>query len=165
MPKSSIAKRLIYYLLTGLLLLGLVEYVNIVQPFDTQTQINLSTRVNLAKSHIVNYPATSSKNSLTGKMLGEKTAIDLVWKLAQVQHKAREIEQLTHGSIHVTALVDSTPTINQPYYIVRVYENHPDKSTNPIYWFRVLNPSGGIEALDLVDNKYIPLDKWNPDGR
>jgi len=165
MSESNIAKRLIYYLLRGLLLLGLGEYININQHLDTQTQINLSKRVNLSKSHMVNYPTISNKNFLSGKMLGEKTALDSVWKLAQVQHKAREIEQLTHGSIQVTALVDSTPTVNQPYYIIRVYENHPDKSTNPIYWFRVLNPSGGIEALDLVDNKYIPLDKWNPDGR
>ncbi|WP_254449477.1 hypothetical protein [Anabaena sp. UHCC 0253] len=102
-------------------------------------------------------------NSTT--ILDEKKALDLVWSLPKVQRKAREIQRLSRGSIRVSSRIDSYPTADEPYYVVSVIENHSDQTTSPIYWFRVSNPSGVVEALDLVQNQYISLDKWNPDGR
>lgn len=99
----------------------------------------------------------------TTKKLDKKKAQNLVWKLPQVQRKAKEIEQLSKGSIRVASIVDSSPTPEAPYYAVRVFENHPDKSKITIYWFRVLSPSGIIEPLDLIQDEYISLKKWNPE--
>ncbi|MEA5618317.1 hypothetical protein VB711_10780 [Cronbergia sp. UHCC 0137] len=110
-------------------------------------------------------PSTTVNVSQTTYSIDEKKALDLVWKLPQVKRKAREIERLSRGSIRVAAAVDSLPTSEEPYYVVRVLENHPDKSTSTVYWFRVLSSNGAIEALDWVNNKYISLEKWNPDGR
>lgn len=93
--------------------------------------------------------------------IDEKAAFELVWKLPIVQRKAREIQRLSKGTIRVTAVLDSSPTQEQPYYIIRVVENHV-KHTDTIYWFRVLHPSGTIEVLDLVENQFISLDKWKP---
>jgi hypothetical protein len=97
--------------------------------------------------------------------IDQQKAFNSVWNLPQVQRKAKEIENLSQGSIRVAAVVDSFPSTNAPFYIVRVFENHPDKTTSPVYWFRVSSSSGVIEPLDLVENEYIALEKWNPDGR
>jgi hypothetical protein len=95
------------------------------------------------------------------KAIDEKTAFNLVWQLPIVQRKAREIQRLSRGTIRVTAVLDSSPTDEQPYYIIRVVENHV-KHVDTIYWFRVLHPSGNIEVLDLVENQFIPLNQWKP---
>lgn len=91
--------------------------------------------------------------------IDEKTALNLVWKLPQVQRKAREIQRLSKGTIKVGAVVDGSPTPNEPYYTVRVFENQPDHDST-IYWFRVFNTSGLVEVLDVIENKYISLDEW-----
>ncbi|MEB3150415.1 MAG: hypothetical protein VKL60_15555 [Sphaerospermopsis sp.] len=97
--------------------------------------------------------------------IDKQTAFNSVWNLPQVQRKAKEIESLSQGSIRLSALVESSPTTDRPFYIVRVFENHPDKTTSPVYWFKVSSSTGVIQPLDLVQNEYIALEKWNPDGR
>ncbi|MBK1986310.1 hypothetical protein A0J48_001870 [Sphaerospermopsis aphanizomenoides BCCUSP55] len=111
------------------------------------------------------YLSAAAKTDKVATTIDEKKAFNLVWNLPQVQRKAREIERLSRGSIRVAAVVDSSPTPDTPFYVVRVFENHPDKTTIPVYWFRVSSSSGVIEPLDLVQNQYIALEKWNPDGR
>jgi len=163
MPLINIIKQLVYSPLISLFILALAGCDNLNQPLNKNMQMRLDGGGNFLKSPKAltdQFP----QNLHPVKMLGAKKSLDLVWKLPQVQHKAREIEELSQGSIQVTSTVDSVPQPNQPYYIVRVYENHPDKSTNTIYWFRVLSPSGMIEPLDIINDKFIPLAKWNPDG-
>lgn len=111
------------------------------------------------------YLPAAAKTDKPTKTIGEKKAFNLVWNLPQVRRKAREIERLSRGSIRVAAAVDISPTPDAPFYIVSVFEKHPDKTTTPVYWFRVSSSSGVIEPLDLVQNQYIALEKWNPDGR
>jgi hypothetical protein len=149
---SGVTKQLVYYPLMVLSLITLVKHSDIDPRLNRQTEISLEPVRSFVKSAEVS------------KLIGDKKALELIWKLPQVQHKNREIVQLSKGSIQLATFLDSSPQPNQPYYIVRVFENHPDKSTNTVYWFRVLNPSGVIQALDLIDNEYIPLEKWHPDG-
>jgi hypothetical protein len=122
--------------------------------------------------HSLGYSSSVKESSHQGTVNGvysttkitEKQAFNAVWNLPQVQRKAKEIEELSQGNIKVAAVIDSLPTTNKPFYIVKVFENHPDKTTSPVYWFRVSNSSGVIEPLDLVENQYISLQEWNPDG-
>ncbi|MBW4646031.1 MAG: hypothetical protein KME23_24070 [Goleter apudmare HA4340-LM2] len=107
------------------------------------------------------YNPSAVKVSQATNVIDEKTAFNLIWKLPIVQRKAREIERLSKGTIRVAAVLDSSPTEEEPYYIIRVVENHV-KHVDTIYWFRVLNSNGNIEVLDLVENQYIALDKWKP---
>ncbi|MBU7581621.1 MAG: hypothetical protein KAF91_01690 [Nostoc sp. TH1S01] len=93
------------------------------------------------------------------QQINEETALNLVWKLPQVQRKAREIARLSKGTIKLGAVVDGSPTANEPYYTIRIFENQPDYDST-IYWFRVNNNTGLIEVLDLIENKYISLDEW-----
>jgi hypothetical protein len=93
------------------------------------------------------------------KELDEKTALNLVWKLPQVQRKAREIQRLSKGTIKVGAIVDGSPTLNEPYYTIRIFEEQPDHDST-IYWFRVSSTNRVIEALDVIENKYISLEEW-----
>jgi hypothetical protein len=109
--------------------------------------------------------ATAVKVSYPIIKIDAKKAFNSVWNLPQVRSKAKEIERLSQGTIRVSAVVDSSPTVNSPFYVVKVLENHPDKTTSPVYWFRVSSANGVIEPLDLVQNEYIALEKWNPDGR
>jgi hypothetical protein len=111
------------------------------------------------------YLPASAKTDKASRTIDEKKAFNLVWNLPQVQRKAREIERLSSGSIRVAANIDNSPTRDAPFYIVSVFEKHPDKTTSPVYWFRVSSYTGVIEPLDLVLNQYITLEKWNPDGR
>lgn len=101
------------------------------------------------------------KFSQATKEIDAKTALNLVWKLPQVQRKAKEIERLSKGSIRVAAAIDSYPTSEQPYYTIKVFENHL-KYVHTIYWFRVLTPSGTIQVLDILQNEYVSLDRWKP---
>lgn len=95
----------------------------------------------------------------TARDINEKTAFNLVWNLPQVQRKARTIQRLSKGTIKVAAIVDGFPVPDDPYYKVRVYEDQPDHNTT-IYWFRVSSTTGVIEALDVIENRYISLDAW-----
>ncbi|NET00978.1 MAG: hypothetical protein F6K62_02580 [Sphaerospermopsis sp. SIO1G2] len=97
--------------------------------------------------------------------IDKQEAFDSVWNLPQVQRKAKEIKNLSRGQISVSAIVDDYPTANNPFYIVRVFENHPGETTSPVYWFRVSSSNGVVEPLDLVENEYIDMEEWNPDGR
>jgi hypothetical protein len=153
-------KPLTYPLLASLLLL-LVGHSDIARSSRKQVSATLATPQTVAKT----YQATVVNFSQTTRPLNEKIAQDLVWKLPQVQRKAREIYRLSRGTISLAAAVESSPTLEEPYYTVTVFEIHPNKSTDTIYWFRVLSPTGVIEALDLVENQYISLEQWKPDKR
>ncbi|MBD2300546.1 hypothetical protein H6G80_06820 [Nostoc sp. FACHB-87] len=104
-------------------------------------------------------PANVVKVAELTNKIDEETALNLVWKLPQVQRKAREIAKLSRGTIKLGAVVDGSPTENEPYYTVRIFENQSDYDST-IYWFRVFNNNGLIEVLDVIENKYISLDEW-----
>ncbi|MBH8573689.1 hypothetical protein I8752_11795 [Nostocaceae cyanobacterium CENA369] len=137
------------------LLLGVTSHSDIHQIPQDHLEMELNTSqlfANLDKISIANLAQANRE-------INEKKALDLVWKLPEVQRKAREIQRLSKGSIRVAAIVDGSPTPNEPYYSVRVFEDQPDHNTT-IYWFRVLNPSGKIQVLDILENKYITLEAW-----
>ncbi|QNP29395.1 hypothetical protein [Cylindrospermopsis curvispora] len=96
--------------------------------------------------------------------INKQKAVKSVWNLPQVQRKAKEIKTLSQGAIDVGVVVSSYPKTNQPFYTIKVLENHPDSTTSPVYWFRVSSSNGAIQPLDLVSNKYTTLANWNPDG-
>ncbi|MCH4903623.1 hypothetical protein GSN00_04330 [Cylindrospermopsis raciborskii CHAB3438] len=96
--------------------------------------------------------------------INKQKAVKSVWNLPQVQRKAKEIKTLSQGTIDVGVVVSSYPKTSQPFYTVKVLENHPDSTTSPVYWFRVSSSNGAIQPLDLVSNKYTTLTNWNPDG-
>jgi hypothetical protein len=137
------------------LLMGVTSHSDIHQIPQDHLEMELNTSqifVNLEKF-------TTANLAQANREINQKKALDLVWKLPEVQRKAREIERLSKGSIRVAAIVDGSPTPNEPYYSVRVFEDQPDHNTT-IYWFRVLSPSGKIQVLDILENKYITLEAW-----
>ncbi len=158
MFRDSFMKKLICCPLMASLLIGVTSQLAITQGLKNHSQMGLISPLGFAGLD----KSTAVKVSQTTQKIDEKTALNLVWKLPQVRRKAREIEQLSKGSIRVAAMVDSYPTSNEPYYTVQVFEKHPNENAT-IYWFRVLSSTGVIEALDLVNNQYIPLEKWKPD--
>ncbi len=93
--------------------------------------------------------------------IDEKSALNLVWRLPAVERKVREITTRSNGKVRVTAMVDSKPTAEAPYYTVRIAENHADY-IRTIYWFRVLVPSGKIQVLDIIRDEYVPIERWQP---
>ncbi|MDD1413241.1 hypothetical protein MEN41_00835 [Dolichospermum sp. ST_con] len=155
--RSNSTKKITYYPLLASLVVVLLPHSTIDQGFTNPSHKTFAPAQFLAQANNTNFLQSSE--------LDAKKALDLVQNLPQVQRKAREIKRLSRGTIRVSSVVESYPTADTAYYIIRVFENHSDKSTSPIYWFRVLSPSGVIEALDLIQNQYIPLNKWNPDGR
>lgn len=147
--------RLLWYPLMASLLMGVTSHSDIHQIPQDHLEMELNTSqifVNLEKF-------TTANLAQANREINQKKALDLVWKLPEVQRKAREIERLSKGSIRVAAIVDGSPTPNEPYYSVRVFEDQPDHNTT-IYWFRVLSPSGKIQVLDILENKYITLEAW-----
>lgn len=160
----SSQKQFNYYHLIASFCLGLlggwaINYFS--QNHHYQSFSEVSSLAEINKPTVVNVAYDTSKIV----KIDEKKAFNSVWNLPQVQRKAREIESLSQGSIKVAATIDSSPTAQKPFYVVRVFENHPDKTTSPVYWFRVSSSTGVVEPLDLVQNQYIALKDWNPDGR
>lgn len=150
-------KRTTLYPLIASLLLALVGQSSTAQSLKSHDQMvikNSETGTQLYKPNAV-------KVSQATTSINEKTAFNTVWKLPIVQRKAREIEQLSKGTIKVAAVLDSSPSQDESYYTIRIVENHV-KHVDTIFWFRVLIPSGNIEVLDLIENQYIALDKWKP---
>ena len=155
---NSNMKRLFCYSFMASLLIGVATPFDIIHiPRDN---FNIKLNTSQVVPEFNNY--TTANVAQASREIDEKTAFNLVWKLRQVQRKAREIERLSRGSIRVAAIVDGSPTPDEPYYTVRVFEKHPNENVT-IYWFRVLHPSGTIQVLDLLKNEYVSLEKWKPD--
>ncbi|MEA5578436.1 hypothetical protein [Anabaena sp. UHCC 0451] len=154
-------KQFSYYHLIASFVIGLVGGYAINNFYQNHHYQSLVDSPSLAQAKT----ATAVKLAAPTIKIDKQKAFNSVWNLPQVQRKAKEIENLSQGDIRVAAVVESLPTAKAPFYIVRVFENHPDKTTSPVYWLRVSSSSGIIEPLDLVQNKYIALEKWNPDGR
>ncbi|QLE54745.1 hypothetical protein [Nostoc sp. TCL26-01] len=152
-------KRIIWYPLMTTVLVGVAAHIAGASPITQIVQ--KPEKKELAYSQLLaGIEETTKVNiSSTTKEIDEKTALNLVWQLPQVQRKAREIKKLSRGTIKVAAIVDGLPTPEQPYYQVRIFEDEPDHNTT-IYWFRVSKSSGVIEALDVIENKYISLEEW-----
>ncbi len=150
MLTDSFRKRLTYCPLIASLIIALVGQSAIAETLNYD-------KILLARY----YEPTPVKISQNTTQIDEKQAFDLVWKLPIVQRKAKEIQRLSKGTIRVAAALDNSPTPEAPYYTIRVFENHVDH-IDTIYWFRVLSPSRTIQVLDLVENKYIPLEDWKP---
>ncbi|RAM49170.1 MAG: hypothetical protein C6Y22_22645 [Hapalosiphonaceae cyanobacterium JJU2] len=148
---GSFIKRSLCYPVTASLLIGLTCHSTIAQSHSKYFQ---TKHVQIGQKFSKTVKITQGTQTLD-----EKTALNLVWKLPQVQRKAREIEKLSQGKIRVAAKIDSSPTPEAPYYTVQIYENHIDY-IDTIYWFRVLNPSGDIQVLDIIQNDYVSLEAW-----
>ncbi|WP_353931944.1 hypothetical protein WJM97_04995 [Okeanomitos corallinicola TIOX110] len=154
-------KKLNYYHLISAFVVGLIGgYLinSLYQHYHAHNLVESRDAVTENAAHLTNVADTSIK-------IDKQKAFNSVWNLAQVQRKAKEIKNLSKGAISVSATVADYPSENKPFYVVKVFENHPDKTTSPVYWFRVSSSSGVIEPLDLVENKYIDIEEWNPDGR
>ena len=153
-----------YYHLVFLGLLALSGVYSI-SYFRGQNQVKSSFNppsVQVAK--VVTNRPSSIKVARPVVKINKQKAVKSVWNLRQVQRKAKEIKTLSQGTINVGVVVSSYPKISQPFYTVKVLENHPDSTTSPVYWFRVSSSNGTIQPLDLVSNKYTTLANWNPDG-
>ncbi|MFB2878725.1 hypothetical protein [Floridanema aerugineum] len=85
--------------------------------------------------------------------------MDLVWRLPEVQQKAAEIRRLSNGKIRVKLMIESTPTKTEPFYTVRLFEDHPDRIVT-LYWFRVNMPEERITVQDEITGEYVSLEQW-----
>ncbi|BAY18690.1 hypothetical protein NIES2109_52970 [Nostoc sp. HK-01] len=148
-------KRFIYLPIISSLLMSVGCQVALSQSSNYDVKPRLITAQTLSELK----PANIVKVAEVSQQINEDTALNLVWKLPQVQRKAKEIERLSKGTIKLGAIVDGSPTPNEPYYKIRIFENQSDYDST-IYWFRVFNDSGLIEVLDVIENKYISLDEW-----
>jgi hypothetical protein len=153
--QNSCIKKLIWCPMITAAIIGFTDNLAISQKPQNELQISYDLSAAFADLDQIT-AVTTFQNS---NIIDEKTAFNLVWQLPQVQRKARIIEQLSKGTIKVSAIVDGYPTVDDPYYKVRVYEDEPDHNTT-IYWFRVLNTGKVIEVLDVIDNRYISLEEW-----
>ncbi|WP_198161172.1 hypothetical protein [Anabaena sp. CA = ATCC 33047] len=149
-------KQIIHYPLMTVVLIGVVGDTAIAQLDSRKTQKQQSALQQLAALETNTLVAVAQ----TTPKIDQKTALNLVWKLPLVQRKAREIQRLSQGKIKVSAIVDSVPTPTQPYYTVRIFEDDPNNYNYTIYWFRVSSSTGVIEALDIIENKYVALEEW-----
>ncbi|MBH8555453.1 hypothetical protein I8751_24530 [Nostocaceae cyanobacterium CENA357] len=147
--------RLIWYPLMASLLIGVTGHSDLTQIPRDHEQMELNSSQLFPK--LEKY--TNEAISQAIKQIDEKTALNLVWKLPQVQRKAKEIERLSKGSIKVAAIVYGSPTADDPYYKIRIFEDEPDHNST-VYWFRVLSTNGTIDVLDVIENKYITLEAW-----
>lgn len=105
-------------------------------------------------------PPTSQNISQAQRRITEKNAINAVWRLRQVQQKVQTIKRLSNGKARVGLRVDRSPTTAEPYYVIQLFEERPDRLTT-LDWFRV-SPQGTVTVLDAITGEYISPAKWKP---
>lgn len=105
-------------------------------------------------------PPTSQIVARTRRTLDEKTAMNAVWRLRQVQQKVQKIKRLSNGKARVGLRVDTSSTTAEPYYVIQLFEERRDRITT-LDWFRVSN-QGAVTVLDVITGEYISPAKWKP---
>jgi hypothetical protein len=105
-------------------------------------------------------PPSSQRISQSRRAINEKSAINAVWQLRQVQQKVQTIKRLSNGKARVGLRVDSSPTTAEPYYVIQLFEQRPDRITT-LDWFRV-STQGTVTVLDAITGEYISPAKWKP---
>jgi len=119
---------------------------------STLTQAVASTGSNLYLAQSQVSPATSTQQMAS--RVAEK-----IWKLPEVQQKAKEIAKRSHNTVSIGVMVSDEPTTNQPYYIVQVYESYQERIVT-IWYFRVDSQTGAIAVEQSTTGDYIPLSQW-----
>lgn len=105
-------------------------------------------------------PSTSQRLAQSRRAINEKSAINAVWQLRQVQQKVQTIKRLSNGKASVGLRVDRSPTKAEPYYVIQLFEERPDRITT-LDWFRV-STQGAVTVLDAITGEYISPAKWKP---
>lgn len=105
-------------------------------------------------------PPTSQRISQSRRAINEKSAIKAVWQLRQVQQKVQTIKRLSNGKVRVGLRVDRSPTTAEPYYVIQLFEEYPDRVTT-LDWFRV-STRGAVTVLDAITGEYISPTQWKP---
>lgn len=105
-------------------------------------------------------PPTSQNVSQSRRAINEKSATNAVWRLRQVQQKVQTIKRLSNGKARVGLRVDRSPTTAEPYYVIQLFEQRPDRITT-LDWFRV-STQGTVTVLDAITGEYISPAKWKP---
>lgn len=106
------------------------------------------------------HPPTSQRISQSRRAINEKRAMNAVWQLRQVQQKVQTIKRLSNGKARVGLRVDRSPTTAEPYYVIQLFEEYPDRITT-IDWFRV-STRGAVTVLDAMTGEYISPTQWKP---
>jgi hypothetical protein len=105
-------------------------------------------------------PPASQKVSQAQRKINEKSALDAVWRLRQVQQKVQTINRLSNGKARARLRVDRSPTTAEPYYVIQLFEERPDHITT-LDWFHV-STQGAVTVLDAITGEYISPAKWKP---
>jgi hypothetical protein len=88
----------------------------------------------------------------------EKKILSLVAALPEVQKRAKEIRQLSHGKTEITLMVSAEPDLNIPYYQVNVNDNAPTYIN--YYQFAVDPKTYQIFFYDAKTNRQYSLAEW-----
>lgn len=89
----------------------------------------------------------------------EDQAVERVLDLPEMKQAARQIEQSSQGKNHLTAYVETPPTVAEPYYWVKVGEDNGGSIVTE-YMFTVDQKSGAIKYDDLSKDTLITLQEW-----
>jgi hypothetical protein len=105
---------------------------------------------------ILNFPCIGQE--IDKYDLGELYLNKLIENVPEITEKSEEIEYLSNKEVKLKISID----LNDPengFYLVKVFEDHNDHIVT-IWWFRIHKDSYLIEYYDVIDDKYISLEKW-----
>ncbi len=105
-------------------------------------------------------PPASQNVAQAQRKINEKSALNAVWRLQQVQQKVQTIKRLSNGKARVGLRVDRSLTTAEPYYVIQLFEQRPDRLTT-LDWFHV-STQGAVTVLDAITGEYISPAKWKP---
>ncbi|MDJ1493749.1 hypothetical protein QNI19_12475 [Cytophagaceae bacterium DM2B3-1] len=91
-------------------------------------------------------------------------AIEKVHMLPEVRAREKYIQKITDGKQGVTLLARAKPTLQEPFYVIQVGYNNPDRLI-VYYTFYVYPKNMHIKVLDAVSGKVITtLSEWRTKG-
>jgi len=90
---------------------------------------------------------------------------DKLFKIAEFKHLTRQLSKKNEkAGIHATIIVPDKPTIEDPYYVIWLGYDHPERFEN-VYTLRIrsnyINNINLLPYLEIYDDdKFVPLLKW-----
>jgi hypothetical protein len=126
------------------------------------------TDSNANKTPVVNkQPDTTKTNEVIDTVkhdtVAEEKAFDVVRQLPEMYKFFKLVDSVNKGQRHAMLMIGSTPTKEEPYYLIQVGEDNGMVFVTE-YNFYVYYPSLRIKFYDTVHDTAISLKEWRKRG-
>lgn len=89
----------------------------------------------------------------------ESKILDKIFELKEVRQRAEYIKLASKGERHLSAIIYSKPSKDEPYYWVKVWEDNGDSYVSHFHFFVYPDPFE-IKYYNVAEDTAISLEEW-----